>query len=34
MKEYFPQDGLTEFERLGGKDLDEAMSDTKKVFSC
>ena len=33
MKEYFPKDGLTEFERLGGKDLDEApMSDTKKGF--
>ena len=26
MKEYFPQDGLTEFERLGGKDLNEDLS--------
>ena len=33
MKNYFPKDGLTEFERLGGKDLNEApMSDTKKGF--
>ena len=35
MKEYFPNDGLTEFERLGGKDnisVDEAMSDEKKAF--
>ena len=23
MKNYFPKDGLTEFERLGGKDLNE-----------
>ena len=35
MKEYFPNDGLTEFERLGGKDnisVDEAMSDEKRAF--
>jgi len=35
MKEYFPNDGLTEFERLGGKDnvsIDEKMSDEKRSF--
>ena len=31
------KDGLTEFERQGGKDnvsIDEKMSDEKKSFSC